>query len=115
MSPRPPSRRQLRVGQAIRRVVADFLVQGAGHDPRLDPRRVMVRDVEIGPDLRLATIFVSLNLPADSGETLEALARARGRFRAQIARRLRLKFTPDLRFRTDERTPRPGGLEAPPS
>jgi len=55
------------------------------------------------PDLRLATIYVMPLGGRDATEVLAALERNKRYLRAEIARRVNLKFAPDIRFRIDER------------
>jgi ribosome-binding factor A len=57
----------------------------------------------MSPDLRLATIYVMPLGGRDEKEVLEALDRNKKYVRGEIARRVNLKFAPDIRFRIDER------------
>ena len=54
-------------------------------------------------DLQLATIYVMPLGGRDSEEVLAALQRNKRYLRGEIARRVNLKFAPDIRFRIDER------------
>jgi ribosome-binding factor A len=54
-------------------------------------------------DLRLATIYVMPLGGHDAAKVLEALERNKRYLRGEIARRVNLKFAPDIRFRIDER------------
>jgi ribosome-binding factor A len=55
------------------------------------------------PDLRLATIYVMPLGGRDAKPVIEALERNKKFLRGEIARRINLKFAPDIRFRFDER------------
>ena len=55
------------------------------------------------PDLRLATIYVMPLGGHDQREVVAALERNKRYLRGEIARRVNLKFAPDIRFRIDER------------
>ena len=97
-----PSQRQLRVGELIRRALAEALQRGAVHDPELDRLSITVSEVRASPDLKVATVYV---LPLGGGHRAEALAllnRNRGELKRAVSRALTLKFTPDLRFVLDE-------------
>ncbi len=97
-----PSQRQLRVGEVIRRTLAQLLSQGDSHDPDLNRLSITVTEVRPTPDLRIATVFV---LPLGGGnkpEAIEALKRNKHELRRVIGKVTALKFTPDLRFLIDE-------------
>ena len=52
-----PSNRQLKVGEAIKRAVSEILSNKI-HEPFLDKTSVIVSEVRMTPDLRLANIYV---------------------------------------------------------
>ncbi len=98
-----PSQRQLRVGELVRHTLAEALTRGDVHDPVLAGRPITVPEVRMSPDLRLATIFV-MPLGGEGGEeVVSALDRNKRYLRGLIARRVNLKFAPDIRFRLDDR------------
>jgi len=97
------SQRQLRVGELIRHAVADMLTRGEVHDPVLESHMITVPEVAVTADLRLATIYVMPLGGNDTAEVLDAFDRNRKFLRGEIARRINLKFAPDIRFRIDER------------
>ena len=97
------SQRQLRVGEIIRHAVAEILSQGSVHDPELEGHIVTVPEVRMSPDLKLATIYVMPLGGRDTDIVLAALERNRKFLRGEVARRVNLKFAPDVRFRVDER------------
>ena len=97
-----PSQRQLRVGELIRRTLADVLARGDVHDPDLAAMSITVGEVTVSPDLKVATAWV-LPLGGEGRErAIEGLARVKGELRRAISREMTLKFAPDLRFRIDE-------------
>lgn len=97
-----PSQRQLRVGELIRRTLADVLNRGDIHDPDLNRMSITVSEVRSSPDLKIATAFV-LPLGGDNrAEAIEALARNKSELRRAVSKSLTLKFSPDLRFVIDE-------------
>ncbi|GGG29953.1 hypothetical protein GCM10008026_08020 [Chelatococcus composti] len=97
-----PSQRQLRVGEAVRHALADILARGEVMDEVLTSHVITVPEVRMSPDLRLATIFVMPLGGQDAKEVLAALDRNRRFLRGELARRVNLKFAPDVRFRLDE-------------
>jgi ribosome-binding factor A len=97
------SQRQLRVGELIRHELADMLTRGDIHDPVIEGHMITVPEVRMSPDLRLATIYIMPLGGRDEKPVLEALERNKRFVRGEIARRVNLKFAPDIRFRLDER------------
>ncbi|MEL6241540.1 MAG: 30S ribosome-binding factor RbfA [Pseudomonadota bacterium] len=97
-----PSQRQLRVGELIRRTLADVLARGDIHDPDLNRMSVTVGEVRTSPDLKIATAYVLPLGGAGKEDILELLARNKSELRRVVAKKLALKFAPDLRFQLDE-------------
>jgi ribosome-binding factor A len=97
------SQRQLRVGETVRHAIADILAQGHVHDPVLEGHLITVPEVRMSPDLKLATIYVMPLGGRDTNDVIEALDHNKKFLRGEIARRVNLKFAPDIRFRVDER------------
>jgi ribosome-binding factor A len=97
------SQRQLRVGELVRHAVAELLTRGEVNDPVIEGHLITVPEVQMTPDLRLATIYIMPLGGRDSGEVVEALERNKKFLRAEIAQRINLKFAPDIRFRVDDR------------
>ncbi len=98
-----PSQRQLRVGELIRHALADILSRGQIADPDLDGVVITVPEVRMSPDLKNATALVMPLGGRDTKKVMAGLERSRKWFRGQIARRVNLKFAPDIRFRLDTR------------
>ena len=97
------SQRQLRVGEAVRHAVDDILAQGKVHDDDLEGHIITVPEVRMSPDLKLATIYVMPLGGRDTEVVIAALERNKKYLRGEVARRVNLKFAPDLRFRVDDR------------
>jgi ribosome-binding factor A len=93
----------LRVGELIRHELADMLTRGEIHDPVIQVHLITVPEVRMSPDLRLATIYVMPLGGRDGKEVLDAFDRNKRYVRGEIARRVNLKFAPEIRFRIDER------------
>ena len=98
-----PSQRLLRVGEAIRHALAEVLAREELRDPALAGVSVTVSEVKPSPDLRNASVFVLPLGGRDKGEVLQGLGRCAPFLRGQVAKRVRLKFTPELHFRLDDR------------
>jgi len=93
------SHRPEQVASVIRREVQRVLAEGLS-DPRLAPI-ITVTKVEVGRDLRNATVYVSA-LPAEKrGVTLHGLRAATRHVRHRIADAVALARTPELHFKLD--------------
>lgn len=97
-----PSQRQLRVGEVIRRALADVLARGDVHDPELTRVPITVSEVRTSPDLKIATAYVMPLAGQGQQETLAALRRNKAELRHLVSHGLTLKFAPELRFALDE-------------
>jgi ribosome-binding factor A len=97
-----PTQRQLRVGETIRRALADILIRGDHHEPDLEGVPITVGEVRCSPDLRVATVYVMPLGGRDTERVMAGLERARFELRHQLTRLVNLKFSPELRFRLDE-------------
>lgn len=94
------SKRSDRIASSIRRSVQGAIAKGMS-DPRIRGLITVTR-VEIGEDLKRATVFVSV-LPADKGDlTMHGLRAAAKHIRHQIADDLVLPNTPELVFKLDQ-------------
>ena len=97
-----PSQRQQRVAELVRHALAEVLSRGDIQDPVLTSHVVTIPEVRMSPDLRLATAYVMPLGGRDETPVLQALDRHKKVLRQEVARRVNLKFAPDLRFRRDE-------------
>ena len=93
-----PSQRQLKVGELIRHALAEIFARGEIVDDVLDQYSLTVSEVRMTPDLKLATAFV-LPLGGEGAEDVVKHLDKHKRFlRGDLARRVNLKFMPELRF-----------------
>lgn len=97
-------KRSERVADQIRMEVADILMRRI-KDPRV--KSVTVTDVELTSDLRLARIYVT-TMEQKEAERLvfDGLSKASGFIRAELGKRLSLRYLPDLVFIKDLTGPR---------
>jgi ribosome-binding factor A len=98
-----PSQRQLRVGELVRHAMTEILARGDMPEPIFVKAFVTIPEVRMSPDLKLATIFVTLHDRASEKPVFAALESNRRMLRTEIAHRVNLKFAPDIRFRLDDR------------
>jgi len=91
--------RKDRIGDLVRAELADLLRREM-RDPRV--QLATVTRVSVSRDLSYADIGVSaLGSEAERAATVKALVHARGFLRRELAHRLSLRTTPELRFHLD--------------
>jgi len=94
------SRRSQRLSEEIMRTMATLLAEEVA-DPRLE--LVTVSGVRLNADLSLAEVYVTFSADLHPRVEVEtALAKARGFLRRELGQRLKLRKTPELRFRFDD-------------
>ena len=97
-----PTQRQQRVAELVRHALAEVLARGNLRDDVLMSHVVTIPEVRMSPDLKLATAYVMPLGGKDEKAVIAALERSRKVLRQEVARRVNLKFAPELRFRRDE-------------
>ncbi len=97
-----PSQRQLRVAEMIRRTLAELLNRGDLYDPELERMSITVSEVRISPDLKISSVFVLPLGGEQKMEALNALKRNKYEIRKVVAKNLKLKYVPELKFMIDE-------------
>jgi len=93
------SGRPQKLGDQIQREVSDLLMREL-RDPRVG--MITITSVDVSPDLSHAKVFFTLFEKDKLPDTLAGLKRASGYLRSQLARRIKLYTTPELRFEYDE-------------
>jgi ribosome-binding factor A len=97
-----PSQRQLRVGEEIRHALAEVFLRTEFHEKSLAKAHLTISEVRMSPDLKHATVFATALGGKDITPLLPALKRVSPFLRAQIAPKLGLRVTPDIKFLADE-------------
>jgi ribosome-binding factor A len=97
-----PSQRQLRVAEEIRHILADIFLRTEFHDHDLAGVHLTISEVRMSPDLKHAAVFCTRLGQKDVTPLLPALKRVTPFLRSQIAPRIALRVTPDLKFLPDE-------------
>ena len=93
--------RAARVGDEIQKVISQLLLTEV-KDPRI-PMMTSVMEVRMSSDLTHATVFLSVyGSEKEKRECMEAVNRASGFIRSQIAKRIKLRVAPELHFKLDE-------------
>ncbi len=98
------SQRQLRVGELIRHEIADMLTRGDIHDPVIETHHD--HGARSAHERRICGSPRSTSCrsaAATRRQCSRRLERNKRYVRGEIARRVNLKFAPEIRFRIDER------------
>lgn len=91
--------RAARVAEVIRAEIADMLTKGI-KDPRVG--FVSIMGVKMSTDLKYASVYVSLyGSEKEKKSSLIGLRNAVGWIRKELGKKLRLRFTPEIRFFED--------------
>ena len=91
--------RPQRLGDLIQREVSD-LIRLEVRDPRVG--MITITSVVVSPDMSHAKIFFTTLEKQKLQETLKGLNRSAGFLRSQLAKRIKMYTTPELRFAYDE-------------
>lgn len=95
----PRSPRLRKIDDTVREALADVLEKDVS-DPRL--ALVTITSVEVSPDLRHARVYVTAHGDEERyREVLAGLDSAKRRIRQGLARRVSMKYLPDLTFALD--------------
>ncbi len=96
-----PGQRQLRIGEELRHVLAGIFERDSFRDPDLAGVHLTVTEVRPSPDLRHARVYIVPLGGGDSEAVLAGLQRVKPYLRREMARRVKLRFIPDLIFAAD--------------
>jgi ribosome-binding factor A len=97
-----------RVGDMIQRELS-MLIQREVNDPRIG--MVTLSEVSVSKDFAQAKVYVNVLEQNKSEQTVEALNKASGFLRKALAKRVKLRMTPSLRFYYDDTLIRANKIE----
>ena len=98
---RKNSMKNTRINGEVQRVLAE-VIRGEIKDPRISPLTSVV-SVEVAPDLKTCKAWISVYGDEEAQKaTLEGLRSAEGFIRKELARRIILRNTPEIRFIVDQ-------------
>lgn len=98
---RPPSQRQLKAGELIRRALADIIAREDIRDPALAGVSVTISEVRAAPDLKTATVYAAPLGGENAEDVILGLNRSARFLRGRLGREMEMKSTPRLRFVLD--------------
>jgi ribosome-binding factor A len=91
--------RTRKLGETVREALAEVLREDVS-DPRLE--FATVTSVQVSTDLHVADVYVTTHGDQERYDALlEGLRSADGRIRSGLARRVTMRFTPELRYHLD--------------
>ncbi len=96
-----PSQRMLRTGEMIRHALASVIQRGETGDPEVDKLAPTITEVQLSPDLKIATAFVRSLIIGKEKQALDVLNKNRKYIRGLLAPKLDMKYMPEIRFRID--------------
>ena len=96
-----PSQRQLRVGELVRRTLAEVFSRNQIYNEILSGVSITVGEVSMSADLKIAHVFVSPLGGNKSKEVVEALNNNKVEIRKIVTKNVKLKFSPELKFLLD--------------
>lgn len=98
---RKNSVKNTRINGEVQRVLAD-IIRGGIKDPRVSPLTSVVA-VEVAPDLKTCKAWISVfGEEKIIEDTLAGLNSAEGYIRGQLAKKMNLRNTPEIRFIMDQ-------------
>lgn len=98
---RKNSVKNTRINGEVQKVLAE-IIRGELKDPRINPMTTVMA-VEVAPDLKSCRAFISVLGDVQSQEdTLKGLNSAMGYIRNQLAKKINLRNTPEIRFIMDQ-------------
>lgn len=90
-----------RINMEVQRELSEIIRAGI-KDPRIHPMTSVV-SVEVTPDLKYCKAFISVLGDEEAGKsTIAGLKSAEGYVRRELARRVNLRNTPELKFILDQ-------------
>lgn len=98
---KPPSQRQLRVGEELRNALAQMFAHGETHVPLLDSSSITVSEVRISPDLKNATAYIMPLAGSNKEAVMAALKEHAGRIRSLVGKRVILRAVPRIGYKLD--------------
>ena len=99
---KPPTQRQLRVGETIRHALSEILSRDRFFDPDLEGVSVTVSEISVSPDLSNARVYTMPLGGKNSENVLLALNRLSPVLQREVAARVHLRRAPRLIFILDE-------------
>ena len=102
MAEKEPSQRQLRVGQEIKKIIANQVERDEIRNLQGVNTLVTIMEVRVSPDLKYATVYVITSDKSKEQEVIGGLQLAANYLRKVIISKTDLRYVPELNFRIDK-------------
>ncbi len=99
---RPPSQRQLKAGELIRRALSEIIAKENLRDADLQGVSITISEVRAAPDLKHALVYAAPLGGEDTDKVIAALQRCGSFLRGRLGKEMEMKSTPRLRFMADK-------------
>lgn len=99
---KPPTQRQLRVGEELKHVISFMFSRNELSHPFFEQVMITVSEVRVSPDLKLATAFISAMEQVNENDLVKFLNEISPTIRKIVAKKVNLKFAPEIRFAVDK-------------
>ena len=96
--------RELRVAEHLRKELID-IIRGKMRDPRVSSMDVSITEVVVARDISFADVYVrhpDMSETSEKEKLVEVFEKAAGFLRTELAQRLSMRTTPQLRFHYDD-------------
>lgn len=98
---RKNSIKNTRINMEVQRELSEIIRSGI-KDPRIHPMTTVIA-IEVAPDLKNCKAYISVLGDEEAGKsTIQGLKSAEGYIRRELARRINLRNTPEIRFILDQ-------------
>jgi len=101
MSIKPPTQRQLKIGEEIRHVISGIFMRGELYDKDLAGAAITVSEVRISPDLKNANVYVMPLGGLNKQNIMAALERSASYVRKVVSETMNLRYIPRIVFHLD--------------
>lgn len=99
---KPPTQRQLKVGEAIKHAVSEVFIRNELSHPFFEQVIITVSEARVSPDLKLATVFISAMDQVNEKDLVKFLNEISHTIRKLIVKKINLKYAPEIRFTIDQ-------------
>ncbi len=97
-----PSQRQLRVGQEIKRIIANILEKGEIRNEEVQNSFITITEARVSPDLKYCTVYLMTLNGEKINEVVDAMNSFAWFVRKQLGVKLQVRYTPEVNFKADD-------------
>lgn len=111
---KPVSQRQLRVGEQIKHLISSCFERGNVPETLLNLPPTTIMEAKVSSDFSYCKVYVSFLVinPVETTDLIKQINEVRGFFRTVLAKNLRLRIAPEVKFFADEAQAEADHIEA---